>query len=136
MKPLQATRTILALGPQASATTARTANVDTSNGSYAKIIVPISAEANTNSTNVRMEILHADAATASFTSLGTTLIDNTAAVVAVANVNLAGKGKLIQVRMTPDTTTNGAVVIGGITCVLQQGLPPEESTTEDSVSYA
>jgi hypothetical protein len=136
MKPLQATKTVLGLGPQASATTARTANIDTANCSYAKVIVPINAEANTNSTNVIMEILHADAATASFTSLGTTLIDNTAAVVAVANVNLNGKGKLLQVKVTPDTTTNGAVVVGGIVVELQQALSPNASTTESVVSYA
>jgi hypothetical protein len=136
MKPLQATKTVLGLGPQASATTERTANIDTANCSYAKVMVPINAEANTNSTNVIMEILHADAATASFTSLGTTLIDNTAAVVAVANVNLNGKGKLLQVKVTPDTTTNGAVVVGGIVVELQQALSPNASTTESVVSYA
>ena len=135
MKPLQATKTVLGLGPQAAATTVRTANIDTANCSYAKVMVPISAEANTNSTNVVMEILHADD-TNSFTSLGTTLIDNTAAVVAVANVNLNGKGKLLQVKVTPDTTTNGAVVVGGIIVELQQALSPNASTTESVVSYA
>ncbi len=136
MRPLQATEVILGLGPQASATTARTANIDTANASYAKVMVPISAEANTNSTNVILEILHADAATATFTSLGTNRVDNTAAVVAVANVCLSGKGKLLQVKVTPDTTTNGAVVVGGIVCELQQNLSPNESSTEDTVTYA
>jgi hypothetical protein len=137
MKPLQATRTVLALGPQASATTARTANIDTVNASYAKVIVPISAEANTNSTNVILNILHSDVSTSTaYTSLGTTLIDNTAAVVAVANVDLNGKGRFLQVRVTPDTTTNGAIVVGGINCVLQQALSPLASTTEQVVTYA
>jgi hypothetical protein len=136
MKPLQATRTVLGLAPQAAATTARTANIDTVNCSYAKVMVPISAEANTNSTNVVMEILHADD-TNSFTSLGTTLIDNTSAVVAVANVNLSGKGKTLQVKVTPGThTTNGVISVGGIVCELQQGLSPSVSSTEATVSYA
>lgn len=136
MKPLQATKTVLALGPQASATTARTANVDTANCSYAKVMVPVGIELNTNSTNVIMEILHSDNSTAGFVSLGTTLVDNTAAVVAVANVALNGKGKFVQVKVTPDTTTNGAVVVGGIVCELQQALSPNASTTEAVVTYA
>jgi hypothetical protein len=136
MKPLQATRTVLALGPQASATTARTANVDAANCSYAKIFVPVNAEANTNSTNVIMEVLHADSTSATFTSLGTNLIDNTAAAVGVANVALNGKGRYIQVKATPDTTTNGAVVVGGIIVQLQQALSPNASTTENTVTYA
>jgi hypothetical protein len=136
MKPLQATKTVLGLGPQAAATTVRTANIDTANCSYAKVMVPISAEANTNGTNVVMEILHADN-TNSFTSLGTTLIDNTAAVVAVANVNLNGKGKTLQVKLTPGThTTNDVVSVGGIVCELQQALSPNASTTEAIVTYA
>ena len=137
MKPLQATKTVLALAPQASATTERTALIDTSNASYAKIFIPISAEANTNSTNVVVDLLHSDdTVVTNFVSLGTNLVDNTAAVVSVLNVNLIGKKKNLRVEVTPDTTTNGAVVVGSVIAELQMGTSPDESSSESAVNFA
>lgn len=134
MKVLSGTQVVTALGPQASATTARTAALDTSTygADYVKFLIPISAEANTNSTNVTVQVLHSDdTVVTNHVSLGTALVDNTAAVCAVVDVNMHGKKKNLRVVVTPDTTTNGAVLVGGIVAVVD---PEQRGLTADTTS--
>lgn len=125
----------MALAPQASATTARSAAVDCAGADYVTVLVPVSAEANTNSTNVILDVLNSDtdAATA-YVSLGTTLIDNTAANVGVYHVNMIGRKRYLKVTATPDTTTNGAVLVGGITMIKQIRISPNNATTSSVAS--
>ena len=135
MKALSAAKTILAATPFASATTARTAAIDCQGADYALIAVPIGIEANTNSTNVVLEVLHSDdTVVTNHVSLGTTLIDNTAAVVASVRVNLIGKKRYLRVTATPDTTTNGAVLVGGVVATLMVEASPGSSTTAQLVT--
>lgn len=130
MKNSQSLRFEMALAPQASATTARSAAVDCAGADYVTVLVPVSAEANTNSTNVILDVLNSDtdAATA-YVSLGTVLIDNTAANVGAYHVNMVGKKRYMKVTVTPDTTTNGAVLVGGITFAKQVKVAPNAATT-------
>lgn len=121
MKYLAAQQVQLLIGPQASATTARSASLDTSTyaADYITVLVPVVVEANTNSTNVILECLHSDdTVVTNHASLGTVLIDNTSANCGVYHVNWVGKKKYLRVTATPDTTTNGAVVVGGIVAVI------------------
>lgn len=134
MKQLNGLQHVQALGPQASATTARTAALDTSTygADYVKLIIPISAEANTNATGVTLAVLHSDdTVVTNHVSLGTALIDNAAAICAVVDVNLNGKKKNLRVTVTPDTTTNGAVLVGGIVAVID---PEQRGLTADTTS--
>jgi hypothetical protein len=105
---------------------------------YVKFIIPISAEANTNSAGVTLQVLHSDdTVVTNHTSLGTALIDNTAAICAVVDVNMVGKKKNLRVTVTPDTTTNGAVLVGGIVAVIDpqtRGLTADTTGTVLTVS--
>ena len=101
------------LAPGALATTARTANLDCLGANYATIRVSLSAELNTNSTNVVLALLESDDTTATnFATFDATFnrtVDNTAAAVAVSHVNLIGRKRYLRISITPDTTTNGTV---------------------------
>lgn len=114
MKPSQALDRSVVLAPITAATTARTAAIDTQGADYATIEFIIGAEANTNSTNVALNLKESDtnAATAyvTFDSNFSVTADNTNAAVAVFNVDLKGRKRYLQVNVTPDTTTNGAVI--------------------------
>lgn len=121
MKYVSCQQVQLLIGPQASATTARSASLDTSTyaADYITVLVPVNAEANTDSTNVILNVLHSDdTVVTNHASLGTVLIDNTSANVGVAHINWIGKKKYLRVTATPDTTTNGAVVVGGIIAIV------------------
>lgn len=113
--PLAAATYSVVLAHQASATTARTANLDCQGADYAVILTSVSAEVNTNSTNVVFALLESDDTTASnFATFSTThnvTIDNTAAIVNATKVNLKGRKRYLRISCTPDTTTNGAVTI-------------------------
>ena len=112
--PQHLTDSILLSGTTA-ATTARTANLDCSNAMHATIQVVISAEANTNSTNVVGQLLESDDTVASnfatFYSGHNNTIDNTAAAIRTYHVPLVGRKRYLRISLTPDTTTNGAVII-------------------------
>lgn len=98
-----------------AATTARTANLDCQNAHHATIQVVISAEANTNSTNVVGSLLESDDTTATnfatFDAAHNNTIDNTAAAIRTYHVPLVGRKRYLRISLTPDTTTNGAVII-------------------------
>jgi hypothetical protein len=109
------------LAPITAATTSRTANLDCAGADYATITIVLGAEANTNSTNVAVRLLESDTTTATtfatFDANFNRTLDNTAAIVAAYNVDLKGRKRYLRIELTPDTTTNGAVlssVIGNL----------------------
>lgn len=114
MKNLQSAKRNVMLAPITAATTQRTANLDCAGADYATIEIVLGAEANTNSTNVPVRLLESDstAATtfATFDSNFNRTLDNTAALVAAYNVDLKGRKRYLRIELTPDTTTNGAVI--------------------------
>lgn len=102
------------LAPITAATTARTANLDTQDANFAVIRVILGAEANTNSTNVAIQLLESDDTTATnFATFDATFnrtVDNTSGTIAVNHVDLRGRKRYLRIAVTPDTTTNGAVL--------------------------
>ncbi len=96
-----------------SATTARTANLDCQYVDFATIIIQCSAEANTDSTNVVMGLLTSDDTVVSnfATVVANVTLDNTSATSYMYHVGLAGKKRYLRLTLTPDTTTNGAVIV-------------------------
>lgn len=106
------------LSPVTAATTARTANLDCQGANYATIRVQVGVEANTNSTNVSLSILESDDTNATnfatFDSSFTATIDNTAGTMATRHVDLQGRKRYLRVSITPDTTTNGAVITSAV----------------------
>ena len=122
MKYVSAQQVQLLAGPTASATTAISASLDTSTygADFITILAPVNAEANTNSTNVVLSVLHSDdtVVTNHVTLAATAVIDNTSANVGVRHINWVGKKRYLRVTVTPDTTTNGAVIPGGIVAII------------------
>jgi len=118
MHSSQALDRLVLLAPVTAATTARTANLDTAGADYATIEVLLGAEANTNSTNVVLALSESDDTVATnfatFNSVFARTVDNTAGVVAVNHVDLKGRKRYLRLTVTPDTTTNGAVISGAI----------------------
>jgi hypothetical protein len=98
-----------------AATTALTGNLDCADAQYAEIVVCLSAEANTDSTNVAIQLSESDDTVvtnfATWDADLNTTVDNTAAACAVRHVDLRGRKRYIRLTVTPDTTTNGAVGI-------------------------
>lgn len=139
MKNQAAQQTVLMATPYASATTERTATLDTTlfgSCDFLTIHVPLGIEANTNSTNVILTVAHGDT-TSTFSTISTTVIDNTAAVCAVVHNNWLSRGRYAKVTVTPDTTTNGAVLIGGIVATINPEIRGmTASTTSQVVSNA
>ena len=94
-----------------AATTARTANLDCQDAEYATIVCLVSAEANTDSTNVVASLLESDDTVATnfatFDSDHERTIDNTAAAIGVFHVDLRGRKRYLRISLTPDTTTTG-----------------------------
>lgn len=114
MKDLQSAVYSVLLSPIAAATTERTANLDCQGADYATIVCNIGVELNTNSTNVAVALLESDDTTASnfatFNSATQQTIDNATATNYVMHVDLKGRKRYLRVKITPDTTTNGAVL--------------------------
>lgn len=103
------------IGPVDAATTAQTANLDTQDADYATIQVLLGAEANTNSTNVAIQLSESDDTVvtnfATFDASFNRTVDNAANTIAVNHVQLGGRKRYLRLTVTPDTTTNGAVEI-------------------------
>jgi len=121
MNQLQACQYQLAATPWASATTERTAALDTSTyaADYVSIVVPLGIEANTNNTGVAIVVSHSDdTVVTNHATIGSTTADNTAAMVVAFNINMKGKKRYLRVVATPDTTTNGAVLVGGVVAII------------------
>lgn len=124
MKHYQAADSSLLLAPITAATTERTANLDCQGASYATILLAVSAEVNTNSTNVAIQLLESDDTTATnfatFNSTYNVTVDNTAAAVQPLHVDLRGRKRYLRLKVTPDTTTNGAVITSAVAMLSQQ----------------
>lgn len=122
MKPTLGTDSVL-LAPVAAATTARTANLDCAGANYATIRLALGAEVNTNSTNVTVSLLESDDTTASnfatFNAAYNRVVDNTVGTVATFNVDLEGRKRYLRLAVTPDTTTNGAVISSAVATVFK-----------------
>lgn len=106
------------LAPIAAATTARTANLDCQEANFAVVRVALGAEANTNSTNVAIQLSESDDTVvtnfATFDANFNRTVDNTSGVVATNHVDLRGRKRYIRLTVTPDTTTNGPVISGAL----------------------
>ncbi len=100
------------LAPVTAATASRTASVDTRGADYATILVTLGAEANTNSTNVTLQLAESDTngSFATFNSNFNRVIDNTASVVVAYHLDLKGRKRYLQLTISPDTGANGAVI--------------------------
>ena len=114
MKHMQSVKRSVMLAPITAATTQRTANLDCAGADYATITIILGAEANTNSTNVAVRLLESDSTTATtfatFNSSFNRTLDNASAIVAAYNVDLRARKRYLRIEVTPDTTTNGAVL--------------------------
>ena len=114
MKISQALDQSIVLAPVTAATTQRTANIDVTGAHYATINIILGPEANTNSTNVAVRLLESDDTVvtnfATFNASYNRTLDNTAGMIAVYNVDLKGRKDVLRLELTPDTTTNGAVL--------------------------
>jgi hypothetical protein len=121
VKNLQAMNTSVVLAPDASSTAARTANLDCKGADYATFLVSVSAEVNTNSTNVVLSLLESDDTVATnfatFSTNHAVTIDNASATVHKACVDLKARKRYLRVSLTPDTTTNGAVLVSCVGCL-------------------
>lgn len=112
------------LAPIAAATTARTANLDCAGANYAKIVIPIGAELNTNSTNVVIQLSESDDTVvtnfATFNAVFNRTVDNTAATVATDLIDLEGRKRYLRLAITPDTTTNGPVISAAVATLYKE----------------
>lgn len=124
MNDIQSRDFSLLLAPITAATTERTANLDCQGASYASIVLAVSAEANTNSTNVLVALLESNDTTATnfatFNATYNVTVDNTAAAQQPLHVDLRGRKRYLRLRVTPDTTTNGAVITSAIAVLDKQ----------------
>lgn len=131
MKVAQLGTDSVLLAPVTAATTARTANLDCAGANYATIRLNIGAEANTNSTNVVIQLSESDDTVvtnfATFNAVFNRTVDNTAAIVATNHVDLDGRKRYLRLTVTPDTTTNGAV-ISSASATLMKDVISESAT--------
>ena len=136
MKAQQALTYDVLLAPGAAATTAKTANLDCSEAEYATIVVSVGAEVNTNSTNVVASILESDDTVvsnfATFSTNHSRIIDNTAAAVGTFHVNMVGRKRYLRLSLTPDTTTNGAVIVSATSLLCPKSAGALASTVSVS----
>lgn len=117
MKPVTTVEAVL-IAPTTAATTVRTANLDISDCNYAEIRLCVSGELNTNATNVGVRLLESDDTTASnFATFNATYnftLDNTSGAVAPLFVDTEGRKRYLRLEVTPDTTTNGTVIVSAV----------------------
>lgn len=132
MKVAQLGTDSVILAPIAAATTARTSsNLDCGDANYATIRVVLGAEVNTNATNVPISLKEADdtnaTSFATFNASFNRTVDNASATVATCHVDLDGRKRYLNVTVTPDTTTNGAV-ISAVTATLYKRVITNSAT--------
>ena len=136
MKHLQAATYSQLIDVADAATTALTANLDTQGAVNATVLVSLSAEANTNSTNVAIQLSESDDTVvtnfATFDADFNRTVDNTSGVVAVNHLDLKGRKRYIRLTVTPDTTTNGAVGISAVG-ILDKAVRDVEASSGDDV---
>jgi len=124
------------LGPVTAATTARTANLDTQGAKYATIEVVLGAQLNTNATAPTISISESDTTVATtfatFNSSFSTSQANAAATVGAYHVDLKGRKRYLRLTLTPDTTTNGAV-LSSVVGILDKEIRSANSGNADTV---
>lgn len=140
MNRLQSSVYSVLLAPSASSTAARVANLDCKGADAASIMVNLSAEANTNATGVVIDLLESDttAATsfATFNSVNYVTVDNTDAAVHCYHVNMVGRKRYLRVSVTPDTTTNGAVLVSAVAALDKEIKNSNNADNADSVAVS
>lgn len=115
MVPAQAVKFGTLLSPTTSAvTTARTANIDCVGADYCTIIVNMSAEKNTSATGVVLSVLSADDTNS--TSFATVVANRTEDLTTAHSVMycVPVQKRYVRLSATPDTTTNGDVIISAV----------------------
>lgn len=136
MNDLQSKTYSVLLAPAAAATTARTANLDTAGAVSASITVTLSAEVNTNSTNVAVQLSESDDTVATnfatFNASFNRTVDNTAACIAVNHLDLKARKRYIRLTVTPDTTTNGAVLSSAV-AILDKSIRDAKASSGSDV---
>lgn len=136
MKDLQNKTYDVMLAPAAAATTARTANVDLQGVHNVAILVSLGAELNTNSTNVAIQLSESDTTVATtfatFDASFNRTVDNTGAVVAVNHLDCSARKRYVRLTVTPDTTTNGAVLTSAYV-VLDKEIRDAKASSGDDV---
>jgi hypothetical protein len=138
MKLSQAHVRTVMLYPATAATTARTANLDTQGADYATIEILLGPAANTNATGVVLALQESDDtvatnfATFNSSFARTVSAGNTTGVVVVNNVDLKGRKRYLRLGLTPDTTTNGAIISGAV-AVLNKEIKGANSANADNV---
>lgn len=125
MKYLQSAVYSTLLAPITAATTARTANLDCQGVEYATFVIAVGAGANTNTTGVVVSLKESDDTTATnFATFNSTyaftITNASAAKNAILHVDLQGRKRYLQIGLTPDTTTNGAVLTSVIGCARKE----------------
>jgi hypothetical protein len=127
------------LAPDASSTAARTANLDTLNADYASIMLNVSVEANTNATGVVVALLESDDTVvtnfAAITAHAGT-VDNTADACNAMHVDLKGRKRYLRLSVTPDTTTNGAVLVSAVAALDKDVKASDNDDNADSVTVS
>lgn len=118
MKSAQKHVRTLLLAPTTAATSARSAAFDTRGGKYATIEIVLGAKANTNSTNVTVQLAEGDT-TSSFVTFNSafnvTQDATTNGAVGVYHVDLKGRQRYLRLTLTPDThTTNGVIISSAV----------------------
>lgn len=130
-----AVRSVL-LAPLAAATAARSANLDTQGAKYATIEVVLGAQLNTNAVAPLIQISESDTTVATtfatFNSSFVTSQANAAATVGVYHIDLKGRKRYLRLTLTPDTTTNGAVISSAVG-ILDKELRQANSNNADTV---
>lgn len=121
MKTQQSAIRTLIMAPIAAATTARTASTwDTKGSDYASVEITIGAGANTNTVGVTIALKESDTtvvtSAATFNASYATTIGaaSTVGAVGVLHVDLKGRKRYLQLTLTPDTTTNGAIICSAV----------------------
>lgn len=140
MKRQQSAVYSVMLAPDASSTAARTANLDCKGADYASILLNVSAELNTNSTNVVLDLLESDDTVvtnfATFNSANSVTLDNTSAAVAAFHVDMEGRKRYLRLSVTPDTTTNGVVLVSAVSALDKEIKNSSNADNADSVSVS
>ena len=137
MKYLQSAYYTQVLAPITAATTARTANLDCQGVEYATFSITVGAGANTNTTGVAVTLQESDDTTASnfatFNSTYSLTIDNkSAARNAILHVDMQGRKRYLRIGLTPDTTTNGAV-LSSVVAVTRKEISDASNTNNADI---
>jgi len=112
-------------------TTARTASLDCRGASFATVIISASNELNTDATGYVVNMGSSDTTnfTATATATANRTVDTTTNHVEVYHIPITKR--YLKVSLTPDTTTNGTVVLSA-TCLLS-GLENKPTSTTGMV---